>query len=57
MADKPSSIVLSSEDQRIVAALRNKLSKIHGKVTFTFIVRQAIRALHEKLTTPLKEPK
>jgi hypothetical protein len=54
MTDKPSSIVLSPEDQRIVAALKAKLSKVHGKVTFTFIVRQAIRALSEKLAAVSK---
>jgi hypothetical protein len=49
MDQKPSSILLSPEDVKIVAWLRKALTKDHGKVSFTFIIRQAIRALQQKM--------
>lgn len=49
MADKPSSVLLAPEDRKIVERVTRILGKRHGKVSFTFIVREALRALDEKL--------
>ena len=52
MTEKPSSIMLNADDRKIVEWLRRCLSKTHGKVSFTFIVRQAVRALQRELRGP-----
>jgi hypothetical protein len=49
MADKPTSVVLTKADKDIILRLRHFLKKRYGPVTFTFIVREALRALYEKL--------
>ena len=52
MTEKPSSIMLNADDRKIVEWLRRCLSKTHGKVSFTFVVRQAVRALQRELRGP-----
>jgi len=49
MEQKPSSILLTPDDVKIVAWLRRALLKIYGKVSFTFIVRLALKALQENM--------
>ena len=49
MPEKSTSVILNPDDKKIVAKLYSSLSKEYGKVTFTFIVRQAIRALEQKI--------
>jgi len=45
MDAKPTTIVLSPEDKKVVTRIRKAMLKRHGNVTFTFIVREALRAL------------
>ena len=47
MADKPTSVALSPADLKRVAKLRKFLTRQYGKVSFTFIVREALRNLED----------
>jgi hypothetical protein len=49
MSEKNTSVALTEQDIAIVEWCRRKLTASHGPVSFTFIVRQALRALKDKL--------
>ena len=47
-------VVLSPVDKKVAVRCRKAMMKQHGNVTFTFIVREALRALEEKLVSERK---
>lgn len=55
MADKLTSISLSPADRKRVAKLRRFLTKQYGKISFSFIVREALRSLEDAIDETNKE--
>ena len=49
MASKPTSIALTAQDEVVLIRVRRILLKRYGKVSATFVFREALRALDEKL--------
>jgi hypothetical protein len=49
MADKRTNVMLTEEDQQLVEHLRRELMRVHGRVSFTFIVRLALRNLKTRI--------
>jgi hypothetical protein len=49
MADQTTSVILTPADRKRVAKLRRFLARQYGKVSFAFIVREAFRAMEDKI--------
>jgi hypothetical protein len=52
-SDKRTSVVLTAQDEKLVARIQQRLEKDGGKISITAVFRRAIRALAERLSLPI----